>query len=35
MTSELGAISIGDDIVGVMIEAAEEGEVFDSSFIFG
>jgi hypothetical protein len=35
VTGELGAIGIGDDIVGVAMEAAEEGEVFDGSFVFG
>jgi hypothetical protein len=35
VTGELGAIGIGDNIVGVAIEAAEEGEVFDGGFIFG
>jgi hypothetical protein len=35
MTGKLGAIGIGDNIVRVMMEAAEEGEVFDSSFVLG
>jgi hypothetical protein len=35
VTGELGAVGIADDIKGVAMEAAEEGEVFDGSFIFG
>jgi hypothetical protein len=33
MTSELGAVSICDDIVRVVMEVAVEGEVFDGSVI--
>jgi hypothetical protein len=35
VTGELGAIGIGDDIVRVAMEAAEEGVVFDGGFILG
>jgi hypothetical protein len=35
VASELGAIGIGNNIVRVVIEVAEEGEVFNSSFVYG
>jgi hypothetical protein len=35
VTGELGAVSIGDNVVRVATEVAEEGEVFDGSLVLG